>query len=216
MIFQRIKEEFGFEQQGNYMVVATDFENISINCDNPKRYFINEKNLIRFINEELLEEYPCDEEIHGVYFLPTHKTDDFFDSLDNEKILPELKYYYTEEMLFTYGEASTNLQGELTIKHKDRARYGTSFYGADAASLDELIRAGQQILKLNSMRDYKIAAGSIDDNMGLLERSSSDKATTPKSRHYNFWKFDKCLTGMGFFDIAKRFNIIKEKKEVHK
>lgn len=209
MPFEKIKSNFGFEQSGDYITVKTDFEYIKINCSDSERYSLTENNLIRFINEELLDDYPCDCEINGVYFLPTHKMDDFLDSLDSETILPELLNFYTQEMVDLFEKRNITSSISLIIKHKDRAIYGTSLYGADAATLEELVAASQQLLKLNSMKGYKIATGAIINNeIGLLERSSKDKSTTPKSRHYNFWKFDKALKNFEFADVAKEFEII--------
>lgn len=212
MAFQQIKKEFGFKQSDGYMHIVTDFETIKIYCNNPEKYAITEKNLIRFISEELLEEYPCVEEIHGVCFLPSHKTNDFLRSLDKEEVLPELKSYYSDEMKFDFKEGTVLIKTDSSISHSDRSKVGTSFFGADAASVDNLIDAGKQLLKLNAMKGYKIATGEISGGIGLLERSSKDKSTTPKSRHYNFWKFDHELTNFNFFDVARQFSIYSEEE----
>lgn len=209
MPFEKIKAQYDFEQNGSYMLVKTDFEIIEIYCDQPERFFLTENNLIRFINDELLEEYPCENDIHGVYFLPTHKTDIFLESLESTEIIPELEGYYTQDMKGAFSIGPSELSMNSPIKHKNRARYGTSLYGADAATLSELIEAGEQILKLNAMQGYKIATGAINNCMGLLERSAKDRSTTPKSRHYNFWKFDTTICNAEFSDVASGFDVVE-------
>ncbi len=212
MAFQQIKERYGFEESEGYIQIITDFEVVKIYCGNPEKYTTSENELIRFIDEELLEDYPCIDDIHGVYFLPTHKTKEFIHSLDNEEILPELKCYYSDEMKFTFKQGFAPFKNISAISHKARGEVGTSFYRADAASVEELIEAGKQILKLNAMKGYKIAIGEIPENIGLFERSNKERSTTPKSRHYSFWKFDYDLTELNYFHVAKGFAIYSEEE----
>lgn len=209
MPFQLLVEKYNFEIKDDYLAIETDFEIILINTTTPERYSTEGTNLIRFITEEFEEDYTCkNNTIHAVYFIPSHKEREFCNYLDEELFVDEMGKYYTEEMRETFNPI-TNYNEKVIIKHKDRSTYGSSFYGVDeVVTLDVLINTAKEILKLNAMRNHRIAIGSIAENNGLLEKSGKIKTSNPQSRHYNFWKFHERLTGVSFFHVAQNFKII--------
>lgn len=211
MPFKDIKADYSFESEGDYLLIKTDFERIKINTESESspRFCLEERNLLRFLNGELVEEYFSKDKIHPVFFLPSHKETEFFSSLEKEEIHPEFMTFYTEDMLSEFKNIQSYIRTvESTISHKDRSDVCTSFYGVEECSLEDLVSAAYQILELNSMRDYKISLGEINKPLGLLERSKKVKTKSPKSRHYNFWKFCESYKGVSFEDVANNFRVI--------
>ncbi|MGX8235731.1 hypothetical protein [Exiguobacterium undae] len=210
MTIDEVFAEYNFEYINNEVTIQTDFEKIKIYIgDNIDRYNTRGERLIRFLNEELLDIYPITAEgqIHPVFFLPSHITDEFFDSLINNKLIVELQDYYLPIAQETYTRTYIGYD-EVMIPNKKKASYGTSLYGTDNVSMENQISAAEQLLELNSMVDHKIAIGSVEGHICLLEKSKKDRDTRPKSRHYNLWKFNERLTNGKFEDIASNFSMI--------
>lgn len=210
MIVNELVDKYASEKSDKKIIIVTDFEKLIINIIDEDRYSFAGQSFIRFLKETLLEEFPNTNEnfIDSVFFLPSDKCTEFEQSLADEEILGELRDFYNPEFHAYFKEGPTAVFSNTPFPSNKKGGKGISLYGADSIEPDELLEAGKQILELNAMRNYKIAYGNIGEGIGLLERSPNEKDTTPKSRHYNFWKFNKNITGKTFQDIACEFSLI--------
>lgn len=210
-MFQLLEERYKFNIVNDiYIEVKTDFEIIQINTNNPNNYFLQANNLLRFITDEFEDEYSCeDNNIHAVYFIPSHKEKEFSNSLENSVLVEEMDKYYTDEMKTNFESYDLIPKGKALVPHKERSKHGSSFYGVEEdVQFEVLINTAKEILSLNAMKNHKIAIGSINENFGLLEKGERLKTETPQSKHYNFWKFCETITGKTFFDLAKEFRMV--------
>lgn len=210
MELEALAREFNFLYEEKSITIKTDFEKIKIHTNlMNSRYSTEGENLIRFLNGELLDEFEGFVKIPPAFFLPTHIMNEFLGSIGEEEIIPKLKKYYPSEKYSYFTNGEYLFEEEIIIPNKQKATFGTSLYGTDNATISEQIEAAKQILKLNSMKNYKIALGYIKGNICLLERGMSDKeGVYPKSRHYNLWKFCEDLCGGTFEDIAAGFEYV--------
>ncbi|MCP1133383.1 hypothetical protein NKT34_08780 [Paenibacillus polysaccharolyticus] len=215
LTFSVLAEQYQFEKNDNYILIETDFEFISINKTNSNNYFTECSDLIRFISNDFEEdEYQrSDHNIHAVYFLPSHKQKELIKHINQEEIIDELEVYYTLEMKESFRVSYSIRREVVNIPHRDRSSCSTSFYGVDEeVGLDALIKTAEELLKLNAMKDFEIAVGTIFGEMGLLEKGYKIKTENPQSKHYNFWKFCERKTGKSFFDIGKSFKMISREE----
>lgn len=196
------------------MQIETDSEKIELNISNPYKYFTNRTNLIRYIDPEFDEDYHPSEQLHGFYFLPSNKTNEFIMTLNKNAYNPYFENYYTPEMRQNCNQyVFNNLETDTIIKYNDRHNYAVSFFGVEPedATLEELIKGAYQIRTLIAMQNFKIAIGNITDDYGLLEKGFKERTNDPQSHHYSYWKFNEKFHNISCFDIAKNFHLLPKK-----
>lgn len=201
--------KYNFTFNNGILTIVTDFEEIIIDTNSlPSRYAVSYEYLMRFIDEELLEEFSISNsfKIPPAFFLPDHIRDLFIESIAEGIKYDFLSKYYDPINHKDFKVYAYNISKKVTIPNKEKGKFGTSLYLTEPTDEESLISAAQEVLTLNAMKDFKIAIGSIRGEFCLLEVGMKKKqGIVPITKHCNLWKISESICKGTFEDIANNF-----------